>query len=271
MQEHPIPRQITTFEFKLIGELTIKQFGYLAFGAGIAVILFFLTSTIPIPYLNLLIAAVPALIGIGFAFVPINDRPMDIWLRNLFKRLMSPTQYFYHKHNLPPKILLGITLPPREQLLQHVKAQAALKEYLAKKPKTEGTEAVKLLDDRYNQKKQSVQALMLGAAIPVPEPKAYTPVSTVISETPTAPATLNFEGTVATANGISLPNLLVYVKQGSETVRLFKTDANGHFLNNLPLPPGDYFLEIADPQKKHTFARMKLEQTQTNLQIFAQS
>ena len=133
MQEHPIPRQITTFEFKLIGELTIKQFGFLAFGVALAALLFFLAPKIF--FLNFILAAVPAVLGIGFAFVPVNDRPMDVWLRNLFRRLSSPTQYFYRKHNPPPKILLGLQLPPREVLLQHIKAQQSLNEYLQKNQK----------------------------------------------------------------------------------------------------------------------------------------
>ena len=130
MQEHPIPRQITTFEFKLIGEMTVKQFGYLAFGIACAAILYFLAPKVL--FLNLILAIILAALGFGFAFVPINDRPMDIWLKNMFKRLFSPTQYFYRKNNQPPKILLGLQLPPREVLLQHVKAQQSLNEYLQK-------------------------------------------------------------------------------------------------------------------------------------------
>jgi hypothetical protein len=49
MDLHPIPRQITTFEFKLIGFMTVKQFGYVLL-AGVVGYLFFLA--IPIQILN---------------------------------------------------------------------------------------------------------------------------------------------------------------------------------------------------------------------------
>jgi len=299
MQEHPVPRQITTFEFKLIGELTIKQFGFLAFGIAIAVILYFLIP--PILYINILAAAIPALLGIGFAFVPVNDRPMDIWLKNVFKRLLSPTQYFYHKHNSPPKILLGLQLPPREVLLQHIKAQQALNEYQQKKPKTDDREAAKELGDSFESRKRGIQAMMIGGANNLPEPPAppkpggsisnFTEVkpTEVVTTTPSPqsitpaeptkpvqptekPATAPlFSGTVFTTNGLPLSGLMVYIKQGTETIRLFRTDAQGHFQNNLPLPSGDYYLEVEDPQKKHTFARMKIDQSKPQLEIFAQT
>ncbi|OGK64773.1 hypothetical protein A2313_04280 [Candidatus Roizmanbacteria bacterium RIFOXYB2_FULL_41_10] len=281
MQEHPIPRQITTFEFKLIGELTIKQFGFLAFGVALAALLFFLAPKIF--FLNFILAAVPAVLGIGFAFVPVNDRPMDVWLRNLFRRLSSPTQYFYRKHNPPPKILLGLQLPPREVLLQHIKAQQSLNEYLQKKPKTGAADNMNQIGQNLAKKQQDLQALMANrtgsVAVPVsvPEITVATESNPVNDHTPiqvnqiqqTEPLT-NLSGVVLTPNGIPLANQMVYLKQGAETVRLFKTNAQGQFQNNLPLSQGEYFLEIQDPQKKHDFARMKVNSQTGNLQIFAQ-
>lgn len=295
MQEHPIPRQITTFEFKLIGEMTVKQFGYLAFGIACAAILYFLAPKVL--FLNLILAIILAALGFGFAFVPINDRPMDIWLKNMFKRLFSPTQYFYRKNNHPPKILLGLQLPPREVLLQHVKAQQSLNEYLQKKPKTDARDNVAQIDANVSRKMQELSSLMAGSAtiadsavrssVTTPKPMAYTPVAPLPSVEPAEAPSLSAEitetvvpannpdsadtlsGTVMSTSGIPLANQMVYIKKGQETVRLFKTNQNGQFQNNLPLAPGDYLLEITDPQKKHDFARMKVNQQSSNLQITA--
>lgn len=289
MQEHPIPRQITTFEFKLIGEMTVKQFGFLAFGIALAVILYFLIPSLL--YLNLLLATIPALLGIGFAFVPINDRPMDIWLRNLFKRLFSPTQYYYRKNNKPPKILLGLQLPPREILLQHIKAQQSLNEYLQKKPKTDARDNMEQIDANISKKTQDLQSLMVNSGLSLKpttrEPAiaanlesspGFTPLeapgsiseATVLEQLqPTVAQANTLSGTVYSPKGIPLANQMVYVKKGEETVRLFKTNSQGQFQNNLPLAAGDYLLEITDPQKKHDFARMKVSQESSNLQITA--
>ena len=267
MQEHPVPRQITTFEFKLIGELTIKQFGFLAFGISFGVILFFLVPSFL--YLNLLVAAIPVLLGVGFAFVPINERPMDLWLRNLIKRLTSPTQYYYRKHNLPPKILMGITLPPREVLLEHVKAQQKLNEYLQQRPKNETDKnSTNALDKSYSDKQGKITTLLNESRTNVQ--KSPTSPTAVVTALPTNAETFTFQGSVLSPTGVPLSNIMIYVKKGVETVRLFKTDAEGVFQNNIPLELGEYVLELEDPRKKYDFARMKLDGSQKTLQIVAQ-
>lgn len=50
------------------------------------------------------------LLGFGLAFVPIEERPLDVWLTSFVKRVYLPTQYVWKKQNLPPEILLQ--LPP---------------------------------------------------------------------------------------------------------------------------------------------------------------
>ncbi len=298
MQEHPVPRQITTFEFKLIGELTIKQFGYLAFGAVFGVILFFLIPNIFL--LNFIVAAVPVAIGIGFAFVPINERPLDIWLKNLFKRLTSPTQYYFKKNNLPPKILLGITLPPREVLIEHIKAQQKLNEYLEKKPREDLKDKLEDIDQSFEQKKSKLQSLMFASPTTEgTEEKRVSPTTSNINENLVSGIKVNpdlhndrlesnfttinigskevnnsssvitVSGVVLSSGGVPLGNILVYIKKGIETVRLFKTASNGIFQNNLPLPKGDYFIELEDPKKKYHFAKMKLNESAENIKIFA--
>lgn len=94
IENHPIPQDITGFQFKLIGEMTIKQFAYLAAGVIIAWILYILPLYVfvKIPLVLGFIA-----LGAGFAFLPIEGRPMDVMLKNFFKAVFSPTQYIYQK------------------------------------------------------------------------------------------------------------------------------------------------------------------------------
>src|SRR3989304_5650035 len=95
MDHHPIPRQITSFEFKLVGFLTIKQFIYLIIFVALGFVVY---SLFPIPILNIFFALITAGAGAAFAFLPINDRPLDVWIKNLLKRLTSPTQYQFKKN-----------------------------------------------------------------------------------------------------------------------------------------------------------------------------
>ncbi|MFW5703506.1 MAG: PrgI family mobile element protein [Patescibacteria group bacterium] len=129
MEQHPIPRQITTFEFKLIGFMTLKQFIYLVVAFPIAYIVF---ALFPIPLLNILLAVIIVVAGLVFAFVPIQDRPVEVWIRNLFKRLQSPTQYFYHKDNKPLYFLNDLYfLADPHRMLAHIESKEKLAQYLA--------------------------------------------------------------------------------------------------------------------------------------------
>ena len=84
MEQHAIPRQITSFEFKLIGFMTLKQFLYLVVFFPVAFIVY---KLFPIPIINILLAVGVVVLGLVFAFLPVNDRPIDVWIKNFMKRL----------------------------------------------------------------------------------------------------------------------------------------------------------------------------------------
>lgn len=310
MIEHPVPRQITTFEFKLIGELTIKQFGFLLFGSIIAIIVYFIVPAFA--FLNFFAAAVPALLGIGFAFFPINERPLDIWLKNLINRLFSATQYYYQKKNLPPKILMGLTLPSKEILQQHVLAKQKLDSYLQTKTerKTNDQKNEDLVDNNkakkegikkmifeinQTQKLTNVQTTNIksipqisietenlnskGPALipdkPLINGQEMTSQPTNIKKLnlPKNPEIRHFtlSGAVYSTSGIPLANILLYLKQTGNTIRLFKTNRDGTFVNNLPITVGEYVLEAIDPRNKYGFDRIIIDGSKTSIEIFASS
>jgi len=94
MDNHPIPQDITGFEFKLVGDMTVKQFAYVAAGvvSGFIVYATPLWGMIKIPLALIIVG-----IGAAFAFLPVEGRPMDLMLKNFFKAVFSPTQYVYRK------------------------------------------------------------------------------------------------------------------------------------------------------------------------------
>lgn len=94
MQQHPVPQNVTNFQFKLVGDMTLKQFGYLAGGVVLAI----LASKLPYPVIfNYSLAGIFAFSGFALAFLPIEDRPLDIWLKNFIISIFSPTQFVYKK------------------------------------------------------------------------------------------------------------------------------------------------------------------------------
>ncbi len=95
MENHPIPQDITGFQFKLIGSMTVRQFVYLAV---VVLIGWFISFLLPIPHIiSWPISIVIVTIGIIFTFVPVDGRPMDTMFINLFRAMLSPTKYIYGK------------------------------------------------------------------------------------------------------------------------------------------------------------------------------
>lgn len=95
MENHPIPQDITGFQFRLIGNMTVKQFLYLAAGTIIAWLFFFV---LPLPaFIRWPIAILAIGLGGGIAFIPIDGRPMDQMFMHLIKAISAPTQYIYDK------------------------------------------------------------------------------------------------------------------------------------------------------------------------------
>jgi len=107
MEQHPVPQNVTTFQFRLIGDMTIKQFGYLIAGGILAVIAY----KLPLPFIiTWPLAGAFAFLGIGFAFIPIEERPMDVWVFSFFKSIYSPTQYIW-SHDQAPQVTTPTTSP----------------------------------------------------------------------------------------------------------------------------------------------------------------
>ncbi len=118
IEGHPIPQDITGFQFKLIGDMTVKQFAYLALG----LILGWIFISIPVSLiLKLPLALIPALSGLFLAFVPIEGRPADTMLLLFIQAVFKPNEYVYHKpkDETPLKEMVKLNqqgqLPPEPQ------------------------------------------------------------------------------------------------------------------------------------------------------------
>lgn len=92
--QYPVP-QFTDVEDKIIGPLTIKQFGII-FGAGVVVFLGYSASG-----KNLIVLIVLGLIfgipAMALAFVPYNGRPIYNSLGRIFSFITSDKQLIFHK------------------------------------------------------------------------------------------------------------------------------------------------------------------------------
>ena len=101
MQQHPVPQNVTQYQFRLVGDMTLKQFLELLGGLAVAY-LFFSSNLIFI--IKYPLAALSLLGGAALAFFPIEDRPLDQWVINFIKSIYSPTRYIWKKSNKVPNI-----------------------------------------------------------------------------------------------------------------------------------------------------------------------
>jgi hypothetical protein len=94
IQQHPLPQDITNYKFRLIGDMTIRQFLYI----GGFIIITILIHNSPIPFFFRYPLEVLTLgLGIGLAFIPVHGRPLDQWIIAFIKSIYSPTQYTWQQ------------------------------------------------------------------------------------------------------------------------------------------------------------------------------
>lgn len=260
MEQHPLPRQITSFEFKLVGFMTLHQFIYLLIfiPTGFAVY-----KIIPIPFLNVFFGFIIASIGLLLAFLPVNDRPLDVFLKNLYKRLTSPTQYLYNKTNQPETIAnINQPIPDSLKTKEHLDSQEKLTKYLqSKKPET-------TTDQLITRTSASVKAALEEPVVEVAATKLPAKVvEKIMKQTKTATDEHQpfFIGVVKNNKEKPLPEILVYVKDESNNpIRLLKTNPHGVFATYSSLPQGEYLMEAKDPRGSYLFDTMKIRLGDSN-------
>ncbi len=272
MEQHPVPRQITTFEFKLVGFMTIKQFGFVLL-AGVFGYGFFLI--VPIFILNYIVGIATFCVGLAFAFIPVNDRPLDVFIKNLWNRLNSPTQYLFRKNNPPVTLIDDLYFETNPHMtLAHIDSREKLENYLSTKkttPKEEVERSVAIgrinsviqTKPTINKAVKTVQNTISTSGEAPVQPLVQQPAGKF--EEPTRSETVAkhpfFSGTVINSRNIPLPGILLYIKdpQNNSALRILKTNPHGVFATFHPLPPGKYKVEISDSSNNYQFDLKEIE------------
>ncbi|KKU37814.1 MAG: hypothetical protein UX52_C0017G0001, partial [Candidatus Amesbacteria bacterium GW2011_GWA1_46_35] len=98
MDQHPVPQNISSYEFHLVGDMTLKQFFQLAGGVAVAVVVY----RLPLPFiLKWPIMGLAALTGVMLAFVPVSGRPFSQWIMAFIKAIYSPTEFHWSETSQP--------------------------------------------------------------------------------------------------------------------------------------------------------------------------
>lgn len=278
MNEHPVPRNVTGFEFQLIGFMTLKQFGYLVAGA----ILAFVFYNAPISFFRFPIAAFFLFVGLAFAFLPVQERPLDEWIANLIKSVYQPTQFVWEKEVRIPALFEVKTTAANQKRAtspeHHEDTRAKLKAYLASvAPKGEArldaaeSQTLAKVSDLFGQNIPIKQGAM--GSVKQAQPSLAT-IATKLFAHPPAPqaATIRqshhttnalpkglIAGMVKTVSGPLAGAIVHILTENNQPARLLKTNANGQFGISLPLAAGRYRLVIEDISQQHSFAPIVFE------------
>ena len=97
-RQHAVPQNVLDVEFKIVGDLTMRQFFYLLIFGGLAYVTFLTVSYfLKWPLILFFVFA-----GIAFAFLPIEERGLDQWVINFFRSIYTPQQRLWHKDAVTP-------------------------------------------------------------------------------------------------------------------------------------------------------------------------
>lgn len=288
IQQHPVPQDISNYKFRLIGDMTIKQFASL----GISIVLSIITYSMPLPFffkypLSFLLLA----LGVGMAFVPVQGRTLDVWIIAFIKSIYSPTQYVWKQvtdiQSVAPPVsaptksdiqnpatpIVNIT-PPTAILEAPIVTENTPLVAINTSPSTtaEVTPNTPTVEEKTNievaalptetttkdtvENKEIVEnptpVNIDPATPPAPLPDSS---SLPIPFTPSTPNTL--VGLSLTPDSHVLDGVLVEIKQEDLTIRATKSNKLGQFLFARPLENGLY--QILAEKEGFTFTPYSIE------------
>lgn len=205
VQQHPVPQQISSYEFRLVGDMTLKQFGYLA--GGVVIALFFYGLPIA-AFLKWPLVLLSGFLGFAFAFMPIEERPLTTWLLAFIKAVFSPTLFVWQKKPRKPEIFEPIV---SKISLLTTPAAPPDKEQLARYLKTLSLEKTKSpLDQKEEEFLQQIASLFPASQIS-PKPIKPPTFTLPIKEIPEAPKVKESEAPKRPPQKIPKPPIEAYL------------------------------------------------------------
>ena len=173
MEQHPVPQHITAYQFRLVGDMTLKQFGFLASGCAVAVL--FYASPLA-SYFKWPLVLFSGFSGFAFAFMPIEERPLDRWFLAFLRAVYSPTRFLWKKIPIIPEFFQVVPHPRAIKVVPVAPPdQERLTEYLKTLPTAPQTPLDQQEASALNQITNLFQLTKLPATLfsaPTPSPQA---------------------------------------------------------------------------------------------------
>jgi hypothetical protein len=178
MEQHAIPQNVSSYQFKLVGDMTLKQFFQVA-GGILAGIIFWSSPLMGI--IKWPLAFLSVLLGVGLAFLPLEERPLEKWIFAFFRVIYAPTIFFWKKAETTQKFFQDES--PADTNSQQ---DAALKNYLSATNVASGASVN--LEKAEQGFLSKIAGLFSGIVSSTPAPQVAPAVATV----PEKPAEIKF-------------------------------------------------------------------------------
>ncbi len=257
-QQHPIPQNVMQVEFKLIGNLTIRQFVYAAVGV---VFFYIVITTSPIPsFIRMPVAFLGLIGGLALAFLPLEDRGLDQWTKNFLSAIFSPTQRIWRKEPEPPEYFLSeyTSLVKAEALaVAPSTARGRLAEYLATSEKKKALSSLDKREEdffsRLNLESKTASGGVASPLPPLPSPARQSQPEQAIPSGTNQPTSTDQGLSKQTGSGVAggpLPvkeEVTVKTGPGTQDIPLYKNTLVGRKLTEVPI---EGHLEINPPPKR---------------------
>ncbi len=258
MNQHRIPQDISSYEFRLVGNMTLRQF--MKMGLGVLLAVMFYTSNLAFlwRFLGVLFSVVA---GFAFAFIPINERPLEQWVFAYLTSIYSPTIYIWHRDgagiDIVPfvkqarqarffkKVVVKDKAPKIDEFVKSLPQQATGQQSLGvsglsteKQKETAPSSAqgqglswdqlVGFWEKSKSGKEKTKEAEFLGPSLPA---------------APITPDLVN--GLVVDGDGNEVPGAIVEIQDiDGNPARAMRTNGLGQFQTATPLPKGDYLIVV---------------------------
>lgn len=180
-KQHAVPQNIMEVEFKLIGDLTMRQFSYLlVFGLFAYISYLSIGGVFKWP----LILGF-TLIGLAFAFLPIQERGLDEWTVNFIRAVYSPTQRIWQKELTLPSAFTYQNLDVVQQeliTLAPTSSRRKLEQYLGSHKQSNQEDVLDIKEKDYILKVRKAFAGVTTTAAPAMATAVAPPTATVITD-----------------------------------------------------------------------------------------
>lgn len=231
MEQHPIPQQISSYQFKLVGDMTLKQFFQVAGGVVVSLIFY----SLPLhPIIKWPFIIFFTLLGAALAFLPFRERPLEKWIVAFFRSIYSPTIYSWKKTEKEPVFYTEEAVTPEIKPVQQVQNNNVSEANLAKLEEAEKSFLSKM-GSLFNVSPSTNQQPIATPPIPntTPSPQHVTQNPVSFNTSPTQPAQVvgndqTLKTNTPTANPISVPQQIPTVITKSAPKIIVQETPNKH-------------------------------------------